>query len=71
MLLRNREFRNYSIQAYQDKPCRQDIVEAIVNRIEHMTNRFSRVLFIRFDLRYPAGYSPGRITRPEEIHQWV
>jgi hypothetical protein len=57
MLLRNREFRNYSIQACQDKPCRQDIVEAIVNRIEHMTNRFSRVLFIRFDLRYPAGYS--------------
>lgn len=43
-------YRNYTVQAYEDKPIRTDIISAIVNRIEYMTSRFSRVLFIRFEI---------------------
>ena len=49
-------FRNYTVLAYEDKPIRTDIIDAIVNRIEYMTSRFSRVLFIRFDLHYPIDF---------------
>ncbi|WMW64694.1 inovirus-type Gp2 protein [Nitratidesulfovibrio liaohensis] len=50
-------YRNYQIQAYPTMPCRTDILDAIIDRIEHMTQRFSRVLFIRFDLRLPRWYA--------------
>ena len=49
-------YRNYTVQAYEDKPIRTDIINAIVNRIEYMTSRFCRVLFIRFDLHYPIDF---------------
>ena len=32
---------------------REDIMTAIISRLSHMTSRFSRTLFIRFDLHYP------------------
>ncbi len=36
--------------------CREDILEAVHNRLEDMNNRHSKTLFIRFDLRYPQGH---------------
>lgn len=50
-------YRNHKIQAYPTMPCRTDILDAIIDRIEYMTQRFSRVLFIRFDLRLPRWYA--------------
>ncbi|RXF78016.1 inovirus Gp2 family protein [Desulfovibrio sp. DS-1] len=59
MFITEKTYRDYPIQAYDDKPCRIDILNAIIDRIEYMTSRFSRVLFIRFDLLYPRDfYSP-------------
>ena len=35
---------------------REDIMTAITNRLSHITSRFSRTLFIRFDLHYPIDF---------------
>ena len=60
-------YRNYQIQAYPTMPCRTDILDAIIDRIEHMTQRFSRVLFIRFDLRLPRWYACPTTKNPLTI----
>jgi len=60
MLITEKTYRDYPVQAYDDKPCRSDILDAIIGRIEYMTSRFSRVLFIRFDLRYPRNFYSSR-----------
>lgn len=60
MFITENTYRNYRVQAYDDKPCRCDILDAIIDRIEYMTNRFSRALFIRFDLRYPRDLYSSR-----------
>ncbi|NHZ46313.1 YagK/YfjJ domain-containing protein [Nitratidesulfovibrio liaohensis] len=60
MFITEKTHRDYPVQAYDGKPCRRDILDAIIDRIEYMTNRFSRVLFIRFDLRYPRDFYSSR-----------
>ncbi len=60
MYITEKIYRDYPVQAYDDKPCRIDILDAIIDRIEYMTSRFSRVLFIRFDLRYPRNFYSSR-----------
>lgn len=48
-------YSGYSVQADNGNPSRTDILDAIIERIEYMIKRFGRVLFVRFDLRYPQG----------------
>lgn len=42
----------------RDGPLREDILEAIHKRLFYMTEKFSRVLFFRFDLRIPQEFFP-------------
>jgi len=46
-----------------DQKLRRDIMDVIENTCDRMTARFSRVLCIRMDVRFPTNYPHGRLNR--------
>ncbi len=63
-------FNGHPINADEEKRlgCKTDILEKYDSRMEDMFNRHSKVLQVRFDLRYPQDGSVSPI--PEHIHDF-
>lgn len=45
-----------NIGTYGKLHCNKDILKTIYEQMETMSNKHNKVLFVRFDLRYPIGY---------------
>ena len=54
----NSTYHNNLILVYPDQKlgCQKDILQSLEKLFVHMTNKHSKVLFIRFDVRYPFNY---------------
>lgn len=59
----NSTYHKSPILVYPDQQlgCQEDILQSLEKLFIHMTNKYSKVLFIRFDVRYPVNYQLQKI----------